>query len=116
MGCGGVEGGLMEVMMEYCWEDRSFAGEEGGVGDIVGRENERLTDGAGRVIGFHTDALTHPGSAVQDGSALAAMGIGVAGLGLRDRSGSWSCMGDGSEESNDDRGGDGLHFGRIGVS
>ena len=44
------------------------------------------------------------------------MGIGVAGFGLRDRSGSGSrsCMGNGGEEGEDDRGSDGLHFGRIG--
>ena len=54
----------MEVIMEYCWEERSFVGEEGGIGDVVGGENEKLTDGAGRVVSFHTDAFTDPGSAV----------------------------------------------------
>ena len=67
-------------------------------------------------VDFKADGLIHPSSAVQDGSAGAAMGIGVAGFALRDRSGSgsWSCMGDGGEEGEDDRGGDGLHFDRIG--
>ena len=60
------------------------------------------------------DSLIHPSSAVQDGGAGAAMGIGVARFGLRDRSGSRSCMGNGGEEGEDDRGSDGLHFGRIG--
>ena len=64
MGCGGVGGGFMEVMMECFWEERSFGGEEGGIGDVVGRGNEKLTNGAGRVISFHTDALTHTGSAI----------------------------------------------------
>ena len=60
--------------------------------------------------------LAHPSSTVQDGRAGAAMGIGVAGFGLRNRSGcrSRSCMGNGGEEGEDDRGGDGLHVDRIG--
>lgn len=58
------------------------------------------------------DILAHPGSTVQDGKAVAAMGIGVAGFGLRNRS--RSCMGNGGEEGEDDRGSGGLHFDRIG--
>ena len=64
------------------------------------------------------DGCVYSGSTVQDGSAGAAMGIGVAGFGLRNRSGSGSrsrsCIGNGSEEGEDDRGSDGLHFARIG--
>lgn len=61
-------------------------------------ENEKLTDGGYAVIGFHIDVPTHAGSAVQDGTALAAMGIGVAGLGLR----SGSCMANGGKEGEND--------------
>ena len=44
------------------------------------------------------------------------MSIGVAGFGLRNWSGgrSRSCMGNGGEEGEDDRGSDSLHFDRTG--
>lgn len=93
-----------------------FGGKKGEVGEVVGGGKERLTDGVDLEVDFKADGLVHPSSAVQDGGAGAAMGIGVAGFGLRDRGGSrgGSCMGDGGEEGEDDRGSDGLHFGRIG--
>ena len=66
-------------------------------------EVDRNTDGAG-----------HSRGAIQDGSAASTMGVGVAGFGLRCRSG--SRLGDGGEKSKNNGCVDGLHFARRGNS